>query len=160
VSSRRRRLSRAEQSVRDRDADPAVRRATSGALAAASVAALVATYLVVEHVTGGPLVCGPFAGCDTVQASSYATIGIVPVALPGAIASILILGLLAQWWRRRDRRALAAAYVLGLGGAVVLGYLTWLELVVIHAVCSWCVGYAIASLATLGLVGWLMRRIV
>jgi len=158
MSSRRRRLSRAAQSARDRNADPAVRRATNGALAAASVAAFVATYLVIERLTGGPLVCGPFAGCDAVQASSYATIGVVPVAVPGAIGSILILGLLARWRRRRDRRALAAAYVLGLGGAVVLGYLTWLELVVIHAVCSWCVGYAIASIATLGLVSWLMRR--
>jgi uncharacterized membrane protein len=128
------------------------------ALAAGSAAAAIAGYLLLERLGGAPLVCGPFAGCDTVQASSYATIAGIPVAMVGAAGSIVVLILLVAWWLRRDPRALAIAYVLGLGGAGVLAYLTWLALVVIHAVCSWCVGYAVASLTTLGLVGWLVRR--
>jgi uncharacterized membrane protein len=128
------------------------------ALAAGSAAAAIAGYLLLERHGGAPLVCGPFAGCDTVQASSYATIAGIPVAMVGAAGSIVVLILLVAWWLRRDPRALAIAYVLGLGGAVVLAYLTWLELVVIHAVCSWCVGYAVASLTPRGLVGWLVRR--
>ena len=64
----------------------------------------------------------------------------------------------SRWsWRRRrsrggesaDRRALYAAYGLGLAGLLAVAYLTYLEVFVIGAICVWCVTYAITILA-----GW------
>jgi uncharacterized membrane protein len=60
-----------------------------------------------------------------------------------------VLGVI--WWRRGDRRALLVAYGLGLFGVLFVAYLTYLELFVIHAVCVWCVGYAVTVV-----VGWLI----
>jgi uncharacterized membrane protein len=44
-----------------------------------------------------------------------------------------------------------AAYVIGLASLPFLAYLTYLELFVIHAVCAWCVAYAVTVIA-----GWLV----
>jgi uncharacterized membrane protein len=63
----------------------------------------------------------------------------------------LTLALQLIWWRRGERRALLAAYGLGLFGILFVSYLTYLELFVIHAVCVWCVVYALTVVA-----GWLV----
>jgi uncharacterized membrane protein len=55
------------------------------------------------------------------------------------------------WWLRGDRRGLVVAYLAELASLAALAYLTYLELFVIHAVCAWCVTYAITVLA-----GWLV----
>ena len=46
---------------------------------------------------------------------------------------------------------LATAYGVGLASLPFVAYLTYLELFVIHAVCVWCVGYAVTIVA-----GWLV----
>ncbi len=140
------------------------KRTTIGRLApalpvAAAVAFAIALYLVVERLAGVPLVCGPFGGCDVVQASRYAEVGGVPVAVVGALGSAGILVAAIGWWRVRDARFLAVTYVAALAAVAVVVYLTGLELFVIHAICSWCAVYALTTLVVAAVAGLSLRRI-
>ena len=117
--------------------------------ALAIVGAAIAAYLTVVKLGGGLPACGPLRGCDTVATSSYSEVFGVPLAVFGVAISSAIALLQLAWWRRHDRRALLASYGLGLAGVVVIGYLTYLELFVIGAVCVWCVTYAVTVVA-----GW------
>ena len=111
----------------------------------------IAAYLLTVRVLGGAPICGPVHGCDTVAASEYATVLGLPVALFGVGFSIALATATLAWWRLGDRRALYAAYGLGLLGIVAVAYLTYLEVFVIEAICVWCVSYALTIVA-----GWIL----
>ena len=96
-----------------------------------------------------------FSGCETVNNSPYSTVAGIPWAIFGLGASMAILGGAVPWWRAADRRGLYLAYGLGLVSLPILAWLTWLELFVIHAVCIWCVAYAV-SITT----GWVAAALV
>ena len=114
----------------------------------------IASYLFVVRVLGEAPVCGPVKGCDTVAASEHATVAGIPVALFGVAFSIVLVGACLAWWRWADRRALYAAYGLGLAGIIAVAYLTYLELFVIEAICIWCVSYAVTIVA-----GWVATAV-
>jgi uncharacterized membrane protein len=119
-----------------------VRPAALLALSAAGL--LIALYLSWTRLAGGLPACGPVRGCDTVALSEYSAIVGVPVAYLGAAFSTVLLGAVLVWLGRGERVALQAAYGLATLGVVFVAYLTYLELFVIHAICVWCVGYAVA----------------
>ncbi len=127
-------------------------------LAVSLVGLLAAGYLVAVRLAGEAPVCGPVRGCDTVSSSSYATVLGVPVAVLGLGLSIVLVACAVTWWRRRDRRALLLAYGLLLLATLVVAYLTYLELFVIHAICAWCVSYAITIVLSLAVAGLALRR--
>jgi len=114
----------------------------------------VAGYLTAVKLAGQLPVCGPLKGCETVALSEYSEFAGIPVALAGATFSAVLIALQVIWWRMNDRRALLAAYGLGLFGMLFVAYLTYLEVFVIHAVCVWCVAYAIAIVA-----GWVVAAV-
>jgi uncharacterized membrane protein len=87
-----------------------------------------------------------------VALSEYSAILGIPVAYLGAAFSTALLLTVAAWLWRRASLALSAAYALGTLGLVFVAYLTYLELFVIHAICIWCVGYAIAVAASWALL--------
>lgn len=120
----------------------------SAVLAALGVA--VAFYLTIVHYRSDLLVCRA-GDCASVQKSSYAEIAGIPVALLGLGMYLAVLALGAVRWRRPAMRELAtmAAFSLVLSGAVYAGYLTYVELWVINAICQWCV---ISAALTLGLL--------
>jgi uncharacterized membrane protein len=109
----------------------------------AVIGLVVAAYLAITKLTGGAPVCGPLQGCETVASSEYSEVFGVPVAVFGVGFSIALAAFAAAWWRWSDRRALLGAYALGLLGTLVVAGLTYLELFVIHAVCVYCVAYAV-----------------
>jgi uncharacterized membrane protein len=78
----------------------------------------------------------------------------VPVALFGVGFSAVLMIACARWWRSADRRALYLAYGLGLAGIIAVAYLTYLEVVVIEAICVWCVAYAASVVA-----GWAVTAV-
>ena len=116
-------------------------------VAIAAVGLAIAAYLAITKLAGTPPVCGPLQGCETVANSAYSEWFGIPVALFGMGFSIVLVALSAVWWRTSDRRALLGAYALGLLGCFVVAGLTYLELFVIHAICVYCVTYAITIVA-------------
>jgi uncharacterized membrane protein len=118
-----------------------LRRQAIAVLALAGV--FVSLYLWL-HKLGviGVLQCGT-GGCDTVQASPYADFLGIPVALYGVVgyAALLVLSLAAAQRPDVPRLDTALAILASLG-FLFTGYLTALELFVIHAICRWCVGSA------------------
>lgn len=125
----------------------------SAALAAAAAIGLaIALYLSVTRLWGGLPACGPVQGCETVALSEYSVVAGVPVAFLGAAFSVVLLALVAAWLRIRAPRLLWAAYGLATLGLLFVAYLTYLEIFVIHAICIWCVGYAIAVVAVWALL--------
>jgi uncharacterized membrane protein len=126
--------------------------ATMTVLAAAALG--IALYLTWTKLNGEAPACGPLHGCETVNSSPYSEFLGIPVALYGSVGAALILVASLAWWRTADRRALYAAYGLGLIGLPVIVYLVYLELAVIHAVCVWCAGFAVALVA-----GWIVATV-
>lgn len=104
---------------------------------------LISLYLTAVKLSGGVPVCGPLAGCDTVNSSVYSQFMGVPVALFGAMGSAAVLSGALAWWRSGWRPGLLLAYLVGLASLPVLAYLTYLEVFVIGAICAWCVAYAV-----------------
>lgn len=124
-------------------------RFTSAALAAAGAA--IATYLLYVRFAGGTLACVT-GGCETVQHSSYAELFGVPVAALGLVG---FMGLLAAALARGEWARLTQA-TLALAGFFFGGYLLYVQVAVIDAICQWCVASdlltsAIAMLALLRL---------
>jgi uncharacterized membrane protein len=100
----------------------------------------IATYLTVVHYAGiDPVCAGGSGGCHTVQASDYAELAGVPVALLGLAGYLAIA---ASLFVPGDAGR-AAGMGLALAGAGFSLYLTYLELWVIDAVCQWCVASAV-----------------
>ncbi len=99
--------------------------------------------------------CAGIGDCSTVQSSRYAELAGAPVALLGLGmygALLLLVG------ARRHRAATAvseaaraATFGLALSGALYSGYLTYIELFVIDAICAWCVASALVVTAMLAL---------
>jgi uncharacterized membrane protein len=109
---------------------------------------LAAGYLSVVKLAGGLPACGPVQGCETVALSPYSEVLGIPVALLGLAFSLVLLGAAGVWYASGDRRLLYATYALGLLGVAFVGYLTYLEVFVIHAICVWCVAYAVSVVTT------------
>jgi uncharacterized membrane protein len=118
-------------------------RALRLASAAVAVAGLgIAGYLTAVHYGGGEPVCGISHGCATVQQSEYAELAGVPVALLGLVGYAGILLTLL----RDDETARAATALLSLVGAGFSGWLTYVEVSKLDAICIWCVGSAVCML--------------
>jgi uncharacterized membrane protein len=119
-----------------------------GLLAAVSVAGLaVSLYLTWVYAAGAAPVCaGDGQGCETVQSSPYSSLLGVPITALGLLG---YAGLLVSAAFRGFIVALSGLF-LALLGTLFSGYLTWLELFVIEAICQWCV--ASAALMAVALV--------
>jgi uncharacterized membrane protein len=117
----------------------------------ALVGLLVATYLWLYKIgVLGQLQCGT-GSCEYVQASRYAELFGVPVALYGVAgyATLLVLGLAGlQPGFAADRRVSVLLALLATVGFGFSLYLTAIELFVLHAICRWCVGSAVIMTVT------------
>ena len=121
---------------------------TRAAAVAVALAGLgIATYLTIVHYAGGDPVCAIAHGCATVQKSDYAKLAGVPVALLGVIGYVGILLSLA----RDDETWRSATAFLSIIGVGFSGWLTYVEVVELNAICIWCVGSAICMTLLAGL---------
>jgi uncharacterized membrane protein len=114
----------------------------------------IATYLTVVHYAGGEPVCAVAHGCATVQQSDYAALAGVPVALLGVLGYV---GLLIALTRDGEAWRTAAAF-LSLAGLAFSGWLTYVEVGILNAICIWCVGSAICMALLAGLTVTRMLR--
>jgi len=107
---------------------------------------LTSGYLSIKRFTGGSLACSRWAQCDVVNNSLYAKISGVPVSFIGLAGYLLLLGLALTALESDGgtrRRLVTSGFVLALCGVAFSAYLTYIELYVIEAICSWCVASAI-----------------
>jgi uncharacterized membrane protein len=102
-----------------------------------------AGYLTYVHYAGIKVACLASGGCETVQASRYAKLDGIPVALLGLIGYIAILLSLAI----RGELGRAAGFGIALIGFGFSMYLTYRELFTIKAICQWCVASAVLMTA-------------
>jgi uncharacterized membrane protein len=106
----------------------------------------IALYML-AHSVGlmGPVLCG-LGDCAAVEASAYSRMGGIPVSAFGVVGYVLLFTLSLAGLQPRWAEAPSIA-----GGITVLAfvgfgfsvYLTYLEAIVIHAWCQWCVSSAI-----------------
>ena len=120
----------------------------------------VATYLGLYKLgIIGTLACS-VGSCETVQLSKWATLWGWPVAVWGVgfYAMVLVVSLVGLSGSYADSPRVSQVLV-GMTGFGVLfsAWLTWLELYVIHAICTYCVISAIL-VAILFVVSWLDLR--
>ena len=99
----------------------------------------IAGYLTYVHYEGLKVLCLSSGGCETVQASRYAKLDGVPVAVLGLAGYIGILGSLAV----RGELGRVAGFAIALIGFGFSMYLTYRELFTIKAICQWCVSSAV-----------------
>jgi uncharacterized membrane protein len=109
------------------------RRLVQVTAALALAGAGIAGYLTYVHYTGTRVAC-PTGGCETVQSSSYALLGPLPVALLGLLAYIAILAGLLLPNAVRWTVVLATS----LSGAIFSAYLFAVQALELHAFCTWC----------------------
>lgn len=106
----------------------------------------IATYLTL-YKTGaiGELVCS-VGSCETVNTSKWSTFMGLPVAAWGLAFYLLLLAVTLGGIQDRWSESLVVSrLLLGLTvwGVLFSGWLTYLELFVIHAICVWCVTSAV-----------------
>jgi len=108
----------------------------------ALIGVFVSTYLTLYKLGYiGELKCA-VGSCETVNTSRWATFFGLPVAAWGLgfYVSALLLAMLSIQEKYVDSRAFSVAFVALTGwGVVFSGWLTYLELFVINAICMWCV---------------------
>ena len=125
-------------------------------LVVALIGLALSAYLTIAHFTSpAVLACpeGTTINCAKVPSSPWSEIFGVPVAVLG-LAYFLAMSVLlvpAAWrWQALDPVRLAGA-VAGVG--MVL-YLIWIELFRVNALCLWCTGVHVCTLALLATVLW------
>ncbi len=121
------------------------------------VGILIALYLTLYKIgVVGDLSC-TIGSCETVNTSQWATLLGLPVAAWGLAAYVALFGLSLAGTTDRyaDSRAISWLLVAIAGWSVLFsGWLTYLELFVIDAICIWCVTSAVL------LVGILVAAVV
>jgi uncharacterized membrane protein len=99
----------------------------------------ISIYLTWVHYAGIEPVCTGISDCERVQTSEYADLVGIPVAVLGIAGYAAILVSLRM---RVEVTALLAYLALAFSA-----YLTWAEVFKIDAICQWCVGSALITLA-------------
>jgi uncharacterized membrane protein len=127
-----------------------------GAVGALALLGLgIAAYLAYLHYAGGSPYCiAGGGGCEKVQSSDYAKLAGIPVAVLGlaAYAALLVTALVP------GSAAAAAGAGIAVAGACFSAWLLYAQLVLIDAVCQWCVANdVVIALAALAAV-WRLRK--
>jgi uncharacterized membrane protein len=104
----------------------------------------IAGYLTwVHYAEVQPICVGGSGGCERVQASRWAELAGIPVAVLGLAGYGAILASLAL----PEEPGSSAAAFLSLVGFGFSAWLTYVEVVEIEAICQWCVASAIVMTA-------------
>jgi uncharacterized membrane protein len=106
-----------------------------GAVAAlAAIGAGLAAYLTYVRYADATIVCAT-GGCETVQRSDFAVLAGVPVAVLGLGAYLVLL---ATSLSKSDFTRMTGA-VVAVSGVLFAVYLLYTQIILIDAVCQWCV---------------------
>lgn len=132
-------------------------RAGAAALALCVLGALISAYLLVaDFLLGGAEFCLTGQGCDVVRESRYSRMGGIPVPLLGVLGYAAMAAAVLSPLGRRTKWSLL--FPLSAAAVGFSAYLTYLELFIIEAICSWCVASAAIAAALLALSGLWKRQ--
>jgi uncharacterized membrane protein len=112
---------------------------------------LDATYLTIEHYTGGIIPCTVLHGCQIVTTSKYSVIFGVPIALGGSLYYLTLLIITLLYVNSSgESRVAKTGYLRLLGYVSIIGFIASLWLLYIQAFelgtfCLYCVGSALSS---------------
>jgi uncharacterized membrane protein len=110
------------------------------------VGAAIAIYLTTVHYENAPLLCSTtgLIDCSRVLSSPYSVVPgtSLPITIPGLawslISAVLAVAGLRQTQLQALRRIYLAQFIWSLLALVIVLYLVYLELVVLHTICAWC----------------------
>jgi uncharacterized membrane protein len=113
-------------------------------------------YLTITHYTDPTALACPDTGivnCTAVTTSSWSVIVGVPVALIGLLWAAAMAMLNSPWaWRSRVAWADPARLALSGAGALMVLYLVYVELFRVDAICLWCTGVHLTTIALFGVI--------
>ena len=110
-----------------------------------------ATYLTVQALTGETISCGGSPDCFRVLGSSYAKLGGIPLAMPGALAYFTIFTLATfaafgySWVPRFLALIVGAMFLMTL-------WLLYVQAFLLHAYCRYCLFSAAITFLIAGLL--------
>jgi uncharacterized membrane protein len=111
----------------------------------ATLGLLDSLYLAYTKLTHTAIVCADVGDCETVNNSRYSEIAGIPIALlgVGAYLFILVISAVENRFERDSVLPIGIQFGVALTGTIYSGYLTYLEVFVLHAICPYCVISAI-----------------
>jgi len=111
-------------------------------IALAVLGVLVSIYMTIYKLTSNNAMCLGSGDCSTVNASPYSSVYGIPVAFVGVLGYLAILGLLiletrgGKFFRLNSSLAVFGLTVTGFAFTL---YLVYLEILVIKALCPFCI---------------------
>ena len=109
------------------------------------------SYLTWIKLANAAYTCSNIGDCETVNNSSYAVVGGIPIAALGAAAYtvILLMLLLDRRPSGRSEPLRFGVFGLSLAGTLYSAYLTYVEVAILKAICPFCVASAVILTALL-----------
>jgi uncharacterized membrane protein len=98
-------------------------------------------YLSILKLSNNEVKCiAGLGNCDAVNSSSYSVLGGIPVAYLGFISYLIVIGLILFVMKGNKEIPVATYGLFGVTffGFLFSGYLTYVELGILHAVCFFC----------------------
>jgi uncharacterized membrane protein len=114
------------------------------------------TYLTVTHYADPTALACPDTGivnCTAVTTSSWSVIVGVPVALIGLLWATAMAAVNSPWvWRSSAAWIDPARVALSAAAAAMVLYLVYVELFRVDAICLWCTGVHVTTVALFGVI--------
>jgi uncharacterized membrane protein len=105
-----------------------------------------AAYLTAEHARGVVPPCSLVTGCETVLTSPYSSLGSIPVAALGVLFYGTLLVLLVAYYDSRSPFFAGSIALASIGGVVATLVFIYIQVVIIKAICLYCMISATTSL--------------
>ncbi len=96
-----------------------------------------AAYQAKARISYGAL-CITGNSCNAVTNSTYSSLFGIPVALIGLLGFVLLIAATAYAYAVNDKKALKPLLLISTAGLAFVSYLIYLEVTVLHAICSIC----------------------
>ncbi|KKT41182.1 MAG: Vitamin K epoxide reductase [Candidatus Giovannonibacteria bacterium GW2011_GWA2_44_13b] len=126
-------------------------------IAVAFIGFLDASFLTIEHYQNTALPCVIFKGCEQVTTSAYSELFGLPLALYGAAYYLFMLLVSVFYFDTKNGFAFKILKYIPVVGFLASAYFVYLQLFVIHAICTYCVISAVTS-TTLFILSFYLRE--
>ncbi len=106
------------------------------------VGVAITLYLTFVHYENVPLICSSrgVVNCALVLASAYSVVPgtTIPISIPGLCWCLVSAALVIMGWRLVAGWINILQFAWSLVGLLVVLYLVYVEIVLLHTICAWC----------------------